>query len=410
MDAKHSLGEPRLLISRDALLHNAAIVRQALPIDTKICAVVKADAYGHGAELVIDALYNFSTESVECPAVDALAVATVDEAEALPATTLQTIIFRPIENSFRGSQRSSIETAIRNNWVLTLCNPSAADDVARIAVSMGRRASIQIMIDTGMTRSGVDVEGFDHLLNTITSHASLRLVGIGTHFSDAERIESGFTAEQIERFAGVTNGPISLLNGNGNGRGKIVRHAANSAGIFFHPTSHFDMVRPGLSLYGLDPTFAASMDRPLRPALKWTAPLIGVRDIKRGTGVGYGQTWSAPRDTKIGLVPVGYADGYLRCFSNKASMMVDGNAVPVVGTISMDSTTIDLGPTSHAVIGDQVTILDDNPISPASAYALAKWAQTIPYEIFCRIGPRVKRVAKEPEAMEKRQGARENDE
>jgi alanine racemase len=407
MDAKLSLGEPRLLISRDALLHNAGIVRKSLPPETRICAVVKADAYGHGVDLVVDALYNFSTESIECPAVDALAVATVDEAEMLPATTLQTIIFRPVENSFVGSQRSRIETAIRNNWVLTLCSSSAADDVARIAVSVGRRAAVQIMVDTGMTRSGVDVSGFAHLLNTITAHASLRLVGIGTHFSEAEKMESAFTAHQVERFCAATDGPIALMNGNGNsgstGRGKIVRHAANSAGIFFHPRSHFDMVRPGLSLYGLDPTFAPSMDRPLRPAMKWTAPLIGVREVKLGTSVGYGQTWIAPRDTKIGLVPVGYADGYLRCFSNRASMIVEGKPAPVVGTVSMDSTTIDLGPASSAVIGDQVTVLDDNPLSPVSAYALARWAETIPYEIFCRIGPRVKRVAKEAELMEKRQ-------
>ena len=165
------------------------------------------------------------------------------------------------------------------------------------------------------------------------------------------------------------------------------------------------MVRPGLSLYGVDPTFAPAVDRPLRPALKWTAPLIGIRDVPKGTPVGYGQTWLAPRDTKIGLVPVGYADGYLRAFSSKASMLLAGRTVPVVGTVSMDSTTLDLGPDSHAVIGDEVTVLDDNPLSPASAYALARWADTIPYEIFCRIGPRVKRVAREMEMTGERQEA-----
>ena len=400
MDAKECLGEPRLLISRDALLHNAALIRALLPAETRICAVVKADAYGHGIDGVIDALYNFSTDQIEGPAVDALAVATIDEAEQLPATDLQTIIFRPIENSYLGGQRPRIETAIRNNWVLTLCNPSAADDIARIAVSMGRRCSVQIMIDTGMTRSGIDLKDFAHLLNAITSHASLRLVSVGTHFSEAEKMDSDSTAVQLDRFSTATHGPITLLNNNS--KGKVVRHAANSAGIFFHPSSHFEMVRPGLSLYGIDPTFTPSMDRPLRPVMKWTAPLLGVRDVKKGTKVGYGQTWSAPRDTKIGLVPIGYADGYLRSFSNKASMLVDGKPVPVVGIVSMDSTTIDLGPASQSVIGDQVTILDDNPLSPVSVYALAEWAQTIPYEIFCRIGLRVKRVMREVEVMEKR--------
>ena len=159
MDAKQTLGEPRLLISRDALLHNVAVLRRHLAPGTKICAVVKADAYGHGADLVVDALYNFSTDLTEGPFIDAMAVATVDEAEELPGTALQTFIFRPVENAFVGGQRSRIESAIRNGWVLTLCSPAAADDVARIAVACGRRANVQVMIDTGMSRTGVGVEG-----------------------------------------------------------------------------------------------------------------------------------------------------------------------------------------------------------------------------------------------------------
>jgi alanine racemase len=403
MDAKPSLGEPRLLISRDALLHNAAVVRRSLPPHTRLCAVVKADAYGHGAHLVVDALYNFSSEQIEGPAVDALAVATVEEAELLPANTLQTFILRPVENGFLAGQRWGIESAIRNNWVLTLCHPAAAGDVARIAVSIGRRAAVQVMVDTGLCRTGVSMEDLEPLLTVIAAHASLRLVAVGTHFSEAERMDGDFTTGQIDAFTAATDGPVGLLNAPGKSR--VLRHAANSAGIFFHPTAHFDMVRPGLSLYGLDPTFRPSIDRPLRPAMKWTAPLLGVRDVKQGTSVGYGQTWAAPRDTKIGLVPVGYADGYLRAFSNKARMLVDGKAVPVVGAVSMDWTTLDLGPDSHAAVGDQVTVLDDDPLSPVSAYVLAGWAGTIPYEIFCRIGPRVKRVARETEVMEKRRGA-----
>jgi alanine racemase len=402
MDAKHSQGEPRLLISRDALLHNAALVRCALPPDTRICAVVKADAYGHGVDLVIDALYNFSTEQIEGPAVDALAVATVDEAEQLPANTLQTFIFRPIENCYIAGQRSRIESAIRNNWVMTLCSAAAADDIARIAVSVGRRASVQIMLDTGMTRSGVSCDDLPHLLDTIASHASLKLLAIGTHFSEAERIESDCTPQQLNRFRSATDAPANIPSA---GKSKLFRHAANSAGIFFHKDSHFEMVRPGLSLYGIDPTFAPSMDRPLRPVMKWTAPLIGVRSVPAGTSVGYSHTWTATRDTVIGLIPVGYADGYLRSFSNKASVLIDGKLAPVVGTVSMDTTTIDLGPDTSASIGDQVTLLEDDPLSPVSVYALARHADTIPYEIFCRIGPRVKRVARETEPAEQQLGA-----
>jgi alanine racemase len=128
------------------------------------------------------------------------------------------------------------------------------------------------------------------------------------------------------------------------------------------------------------------MDRKLRPVARWTAPLVGVRDIPKGQGVGYSHTWNAPRDSRIGLVPIGYADGYARLLSNRSSMMVHGKKSPVIGRVSMDMTTIDLTEIPQANLGDEVTIIDNDPLSPASAYELAKLAETIPYEILCRIG------------------------
>jgi alanine racemase len=156
------------------------------------------------------------------------------------------------------------------------------------------------------------------------------------------------------------------------------------------------MVRPGIGLYGIDPTGRPSIDRPLKPVMRWTAPLVGIREIPPYTGVGYGHTWRADRTTRIGLVPIGYADGYFRAFSNRGVMMVQGRPCPVVGRVSMDLTTIDLRGVPAAVIGDEVTVLDNDPLSEASAYNLARWADTIPYEIFCRIGPRVKRIGVDP--------------
>jgi alanine racemase len=391
MDAKQSLGEPRLLISRDALLHNAALLRRTVGDAVRICAILKADAYGHGAELVADTLYNFSTDDLEGPAVDAFAVASIDEAEALPVTTLPVLIFRPVENIFLGRQRARLESAIRNGWVLTLCAASAADDIARIAVGCGKRALVQVMIDTGMSRSGVAMELAAELLETVTRHASLRLHGICTHFAESEEDNSPLTLRQIDRFRAATDEFVAGY------QGKVLRHAANSAAMFFRPQSHFDMVRPGISLYGIDPLLRPSLDRPLRPVMKWTAPLVHVRDIERGTGVGYNQTWRAQRDTRIGLVPVGYADGYPRSLSNNACMLVGGKTAPVVGRVSMDCVTLDLSNIPEANLGDEATILDSDPLSPVSVYELARWAHTIPYEITSRIGPRVHRVALEVE-------------
>jgi alanine racemase len=393
MDAKHTLGEPRVLVSRAALLHNASLVRAAAGPSTRICAIIKADAYGHGATIVADALCNFTdgTAGIARPAVDALAVASLDEADALPNLGVPVIVFRPVENAFMGRQRAKLEAAIRAGWVLTVCSPAAAEDVARVAVACGARASVQVMIDTGMTRSGVPDDRAADLLRKVQSRPSLRLVGLCTHFSNAEDPDSTVTAEQLGRFRACTD---EFAEAN---RGKVARHAANSAATFFCGASHFDMVRPGLALYGIDPTLRPSLDRKLRPAMKWTAPLVGIKDVRAGTCVGYAQTWRAPRDTRVGLIPVGYADGYPRRHSNRASVLVQGRTAPVIGRVSMDLTTVDLGDVPAACVGDEVTLLDSDPLSPVSVYELAKWSDTIPYEVFCRISQRVKRVAVEPE-------------
>ena len=393
MDAKHTLGEPRVLVSRAALLHNAAVLRRAVSPGTKICAIVKADAYGHGAAIVADALCNFGNGAAgtDRPAVDALAVASFDEADALGDFGVPLIVFRPVENTFVGRQRLKLEAAIRSGWVLTVCSAAAAEDVARVALACGIRASVQVMIDTGMTRSGVCVEKLPELLLKIGSRPSLRLVGLCTHFSNAEDPDSPVTTEQLARFRACTDAFAAAQ------RGKVMRHAANSAAAFFRPDAHFEMVRPGVALYGIDPTLRPSLDRKVRPVMKWTAPLVSIKDVTKGTCVGYAQTWRAERDTRVGLVPVGYADGYPRCFSNRASVLVHGRQAPVIGRISMDLTTVDLTDVPNACVGDEVTLLDSDPLSPVSVYELARWADTIPYEVFCRIGQRVKRVAVEPE-------------
>lgn len=386
MDAKISLGEPRVLISRSALLHNASIVRKAAGAGVKICAMIKADAYGHGADIVADTLANFSTRRFEAPLADALAVASIDEAERLPPTILPVYIFRPVENCFLGRQRSRIEQAIRNGWILTICSENAATDVSRIATSIGKRASVQVMIDTGMTRSGADPSELHELIDTIQSNPSLRLTSLCTHFACAEEPAGEITQQQLAIFNAACDRIAPRL------KHKVIKHAANSAALFLCPDSRLDMVRPGLALYGLDPCLAPTSQRPLKPALKWTAPLVQIHAVQTGAKVGYGQTWTSSRDTRIGLVPVGYADGYSRSFSNRSVMVVQGQACPVVGRVSMDLTTIDLTNVPAAILGDEVTILDSDPLSPASVYELAKLAGTIPYEITCGIGQRIHRV------------------
>jgi alanine racemase len=394
MEAKHALGEPRLLISRQALLHNARVIRRAIEPGVKLCAVVKANGYGHGAEIVADTLCNFDggdTDAFAAPAADQLAVATIEEALNLPLSAesmIPVLVLRPAENAFLGRQREGIDLAIRRGWTLTLGTASAADDVARIAQASGRRAAVHVMVDTGMTRCGTSIENVNDLIAHIHSREGLRLVSLGTHFACSEVADDAYNTEQLTRFRSVTDEYASHDP-------RLLRHAANSGAIFFSAESHFDAVRPGIALYGIDPTGKPSIDRPLRPVMQWTAPLVTVRDVPAGQSVGYGQSWRAARASRVGLVPIGYADGYPRAYSNKAGMLALGQFAPVIGRVSMDFTVIDLTDIPGAVPGDEVVVLDSDPLSPVSAYKLAEWAGTIPYEVFCRIGSRVKRVSLE---------------
>lgn len=390
MDATYSLGQPRVLISRTALLHNVKLLRSRLAPGTRICAMVKADAYGHGAQIVADTLSNYCADGLEAPAVDALAVVTLDEADALDPGPLPILVLRPVENVYIGRERERLENAIRQGWTLTVGSIEAASDVARIALAANKRASVQIMIDTGIHREGAPSEGVNRLVEAIESQPALKLSCLCTHFVSAEEAENPLTADQLRRFRSATESH-AVRNP------KLIRHAANSGALFFTPSSHLDMVRPGIALFGIDPTCRPSLERPLRPVLKWTAPLTMIRALPKGQSVGYNQTWRAVRDTRLGLVPVGYADGYLRSFSNRAMMLVHGQPAPVVGRVSMDYTAIDLTDVPHVQVGDEVIVLDSDPLSPASVYALAKHAQTISYEIFCHIGPRVHRMAEEVE-------------
>lgn len=389
MDARSSAGEPRVLINREALLDNARLIRQAVGPDVKICAVIKADAYGHGAQLIADTLCEYPLDEMANPPVNALAVATIDEALALNEPEIPVLVLRPVENAFIGRQRQQIEQAIRKGWVLTVCSGAAADDIARIAIGLEQRAYVQIMVDTGMSRSGVPTAGFEELTGRVEKHVTLRLFGYCTHFACSEDQSDPLTLEQFRRFQATTD----AATGRNRAKGvNVIRHCSNSGAVFCWPQTHCDMVRPGLSLYGIDATCKYDAGLPLRPVMKWTANILLVREVQQGTGIGYGQTWHAPRNSRLALVPVGYADGFMRAWSNRTVMMVHGKPAPVVGRVSMDMTLIDITAIPEAAPGDQVVIMDDDPQSPASVYRLAALGETIPYEVFCRIGSRIHRV------------------
>jgi alanine racemase len=212
----------------------------------------------------------------------------------------------------------------------------------------------------------------------------MRLTGVYTHLASADEADKTAAREQLARFEDVLH--------SCDVREPILRHAANSAALADLPEAHYDMVRPGIALYGCPPSDELHHPLDLQPALRLTAHLMQVKTVPAGTAVGYGLTCRFDRETRVGLVPVGYGDGYLRSLSGRgATMRIRGCDAPVCGRISMDQTVIDLTDVPAAEVGDEVEILSPDPGAPHSAAALAALAGTIPYELLCRLGDRVRR-------------------
>ena len=390
--------QPRLIVSRSALTYNVDRLRALAGPEHAFCAVVKADAYGHGATGVVEALFNPLDRAT--PLADALAVATIAEAMALPEVDAPIMVLRPVELAYAGGNRRELEDALRRGLLLSVVTPAAVDDVARAAERAGVRGEVQVMLDTGMHREMCRPEEFASVVSAVRRHPSLRLAGVGTHLTDGELPDEPFNDEQVR----LLHDAIELLGEPLPPR--ILRHAANSGGTFAQldaddGAGDFNMVRCGLSLYGVAPSCRPGDAEGLRPVARWVAPLLLVRDVAVGESVGYGRTWRAQRPTRVGVIPVGYADGYRRALSNAAVVRIDGPAgepgalCPVVGRVSMDYVTVDLSPAPWASPGDDVTLLDDDPASPCSAAALAELAATIPYEIFTGLGNRIARQVAE---------------
>jgi len=338
-----------LEISLKRIRHNYGIIRKMMPREVPVIAVVKADAYGHGAIPVAGTLFEAGVRS--------FAVACLDEAaeirEVLPPST-EIIVFGGLEEGRSAAYRKLNITA------------SIYD-----SVSIPPGISVQAEIDTGMGRLGFNWENFSRLFGPEREG----LTGVYSHFSSADESPE-FTEEQLRRFREATKGI------------QVRKHISNSAGLRF-PKAHLDSVRPGLALYGISP--CDGFDG-LRPAMCWKARILSVRELPSGTPVGYSRTFITSRPSRVGILPLGYADGYNRLLSGRGSVGLEkGAQVPVIGIVSMDLTAVDL--TDHPEIqpGDAVTLISSDPDSEFSAAATAGKIGTIPYEILTSIGNRVER-------------------
>ncbi|HKU15594.1 MAG TPA: alanine racemase [Steroidobacteraceae bacterium] len=350
---------PLVTVDAAALRNNLAVVRRFAP-GARVIAAVKANAYGHGLVHAARALAD----------ADAFGVARVEEGLILRAAHVAHPIV-VLEGAFDPAQ---LDAAASHRLQLVV---HSFEQIAMLEQYAGaQRFAIWLKLDTGMNRLGFrpeELASAHQRLAACTAVATMRLL---THLACAENVGSAETQLQLDRFRELS-APLH-----------VERSIANSAGIIAWPAAHAEWVRPGLMLYGASP-FAerSAADLGLLPAMTFTTQLVAVRNVAAGEAIGYNGIWRAQRRSRIGVAAVGYGDGYPRCMRAGAPALVDGREAPVVGRISMDMTMLDVTDLPDAAVGDEVTLWGRG----LPAERVAQFADTIAYELFCRIAERVRR-------------------
>lgn len=263
--------------------------------------------------------------------------------------------------------------------------PGFASALAATAESLGVDGRVHVKLDSGMGRLGTkDPEQALEVARIVDESEHLQLVGLMTHFATADEPGDDFFPQQLSTFSDFALGFRARYP-------DVVVHAANSAATFREPAAHFDMVRCGIAIYGLDPFQEDAAERGLEPALSLSSYVAAVRRFEPGDSAGYGRRWTASAATHVATIPIGYGDGFRRAFTNNAEVLISGARFPVVGTVSMDNITVDLGPETDIEPGAPVVLIGAAGGQRISAEALAKRIDTINYEITCGLTGRVRR-------------------
>ena len=354
------------------LKSNFLKIKAELSSKTRILAVVKANAYGHGLIPVSRTLSRLGAKF--------LGVTSIEESLALQSAGIRTPSLI-LANIF---PFSNLAVAVRKGIRVSAASVESALQCEKYAKRLKKKVYVHAKIDTGMGRVGVNARNATAFIEKIRSLRSVVLEGIYTHFSSAYE-DPAATQDQIRIFTGL----LDDLSSRGFDIPYI--HDANSGGIFLYPKAQFSLVRPGISLYGVWP---APLKRSLglRPVLSWKSRIIYLKGVPAGTPISYAGTFITQRPSVIATAAFGYADGFRRSFSNKAQVLAGGKRVPVVGRVTMDMTMLDVTDAPGVRVGDEVVILGSQGNASLPAEDLARWAETSPYEIFCGIHPRVPRV------------------
>lgn len=350
-------------------------IRQAVGSQRKILIAVKANAYGHGAVEV--------SRMAQSIGIDWLGVATVPEAIELRAAGITLPILK-----FSPAFPEEMSAAVENDLTLTVCEAGNIITLNQIAGASSRIMNVHLKVDTGMGRIGVTPQEAPAFARTIeTDCPNLHLEGVFTHLPVSDDSDFSYTQNQVDFFRS-TVGQIETAIG----RKVPLVHCANSGGVLAHPVSWFDMVRPGIMIYGFYPGKNTPRTIDLKPGLSFLTRVSFIKRISKGTTVGYGRTWTAQEDTFIATIPAGYADGFNRLFSNRGRVLINGRSYPIVGRVCMDQSMIDLGPETDVQVGDEAVLIGRSGGQEITADEWANQLDTITYEVTCQINQRVQRI------------------
>ena len=355
-------------VDRAALRHNFRQVRQLVGPAMGILAVVKADAYGHGLVPAAQAFAEAGATS--------FGVAEVEEGVLLrqAGITGQIVVML-------GVDRQGAAEAVAHDLTPVVYTLEALEALAAQAAKGGCRKGVQLKVDVGMGRLGLLPHEIDAFLAALRRFPSLYLAGIASHFPKADVEGDAITEEQYARFQGL----LTRVQDTGEGR---VNHIANSATLLRYPQMRCDLVRPGISLYGCYPADwlhqASALD--LRPVMRFATTVLQVKEVPAGQGISYGHRYVTERPTRLAVLPVGYDDGYLRRMAGKAEVLVAGQRAPVRGMICMNACMADVTEISGVKAGDEAVLLGCQGAGEIRAEEIARWSDTINYEILCLFG------------------------
>lgn len=371
----HLIRPTRAEVDLSAIAHNLSVVRR-LAGPASVLAVLKANAYGHGAVLVARAL--------EQAGVDMLAVAMVEEGLELRNAGVRAPIV-----VLGGAYDGGYDTLIAKDLVPVVFREDHLQGLARVSGRSSKKVRVHLKIDTGMSRLGLMPDQLGSFLEAARRYPHIEIDGLLSHFANADAAHP-LNGEQLRAFA------RAWAQVKEAGYSPRWRHLSNSAAVLSLPQAlegeTCNLVRPGLVLYGHAP-----MDWPgreaLRPVLTWKTAVSHLKTLPAGTPVSYGSTWVAQRESRIAVLPVGYADGYDRVFSSRSHVLIRGRRVPVVGRVCMDMCMADVTDLPEVALHDEVVLLGAQGDARVDLEELAELAQTIPYEVLCGLGARVPRVA-----------------